>query len=111
MDSISLIRMIKFGLVGFSGLGVDFSITYLLKEKVKLNKYVANCCGFCCAVISNFFLNAYWTFADSSNRGVLQFSSFALIAIMGLLINTLVIFLLIKKADWNFYLSKLAAIT
>ncbi|PWT96764.1 MAG: glycosyl transferase family 2 [Bacteroidetes bacterium] len=110
MDPISLIRVIKFGIVGFSGLGVDFSVTYVLKEKVKFNKYVANTCGFCCAVISNFFLNAYWTFSGSLTRGVLQFSSFALIAMLGLLINTVVIFLLVKKADLNFYLSKLAAI-
>lgn len=48
------IKIVKFGLVGFSGLLIDFGTTYFFKEKLNSNKYLANAFGFCIAVISNF---------------------------------------------------------
>ena len=41
-----IVKMIKFGLVGLMGMVIDFGITWLCKEKLKWNKYVANSCGF-----------------------------------------------------------------
>ena len=38
-------EFIKFCVVGGSGVGVDFGITYLLKEKARINKYIANSAG------------------------------------------------------------------
>ena len=37
-----LIQFIKFCVVGASGMAVDFGITFLGKENLRLNKYVAN---------------------------------------------------------------------
>ena len=105
------LRIIKFGLVGFVGLLVDFSVTYFLKEKVLINKYIANATGFTCAVISNFFLNKYWTFNSASNQFITnQFFLFATISVIGLCINSSVIMLLIKKMNMRFYLSKAIAV-
>src|SRR5215831_8480703 len=93
-------RLFKFGLVGLSGLLIDFSITYLLKEKVLINKYIANATGFTCAVISNFFLNKYWTFSSAGNQLVTnQFFLFAIISVMGLCINSSMIMFLVKKLN------------
>jgi len=104
-------RLFKFGLVGLSGLLIDFSITYLLKEKVLIIKYIANATGFSCAVISNFLLNKYWTFNSVSNKLISnQFFLFAIISVMGLCINSSVIMLLIKKMNIRFYLSKAIAV-
>jgi len=105
------LRIIKFGLVGFVGLLVDFSVTYFLKEKVLINKYIANATGFTCAVISNFFLNKYWTFNSASDQFITnQFFLFATISVIGLCINSSVIMLLIKKMNMRFYLSKAIAV-
>src|SRR6266496_4975235 len=80
-----LSRIIKFGLVGCTGLLVDFSVTYFLKEKVLINKYIANAAGFICAVISNFFLNKYWTFNSANNNLIAdQFFLFSIISAVGL---------------------------
>ncbi len=51
------IKFLKFLLVGVSGLIIDFSLTFLCKEKLLFNKYVANSIGFSMAQISNFLLN------------------------------------------------------
>ena len=39
-------QFFKFCVVGGSGVFVDFGVTYLCKEWLKLNKYVANSLGF-----------------------------------------------------------------
>jgi putative flippase GtrA len=104
-------RVLKFGLVGFLGLFIDFSVTYLLKEKIRINKYAANALGFTCAVVSNFFLNKYWTFNSANNKFISnQFFLFTAISVMGLCINSSVIMLLIRKMKMRFYLSKVVAV-
>ena len=63
-----LVKLAKFGVVGLIGMCVDFFTTWLLKEKLQLNKYVANSIGFTCAVVLNFFLNLHWTFQASAQN-------------------------------------------
>jgi putative flippase GtrA len=53
---------IKYGVVGFSGFCLDFSVTIFLKERVKLHRYLSNSIGFTVAASSNWFLNRIWTF-------------------------------------------------
>ena len=95
-------QFIKFALVGTSGLFIDFGITFLLKEKISFNKYFANSIGFSFAVISNYFLNKYWTFQDYDPEIFSQAGKFVLIAIIGLTINNQMIYLFNNKKWWNF---------
>lgn len=103
-------QFIKFAIVGTSGLFIDFGITFLLKEKLAYNKYIANSIGFSFAVISNYFLNKYWTFKDLDPEILSQAGKFVLIAIIGLIINNQVIYLFTFNKRWNFYLAKVFAI-
>jgi len=89
---------------------VDFGTTWLLKEKVKVNKYIANSTGFILAASSNYLFNRFWTFHSVNPRIVYEYGSFILISIVGLAINNLIIFLLNEKMKLNFYLSKLFAV-
>ncbi|MBK8558036.1 MAG: GtrA family protein [Lewinellaceae bacterium] len=102
-------KFIKFGVVGFSGLFVDFGITWVAKEILKLNKYVANSTGFMCAVVSNYILNRIWTFESHDPNVAVQFSKFLLIALVGLAINNGIIYLLTERFKVNFYVAKLVA--
>ena len=103
-------KFIRFGLVGFSGIFVDFGTTYFLKEKLKVHKYIANSCGFLLATISNYLLNRYWTFQSTDPRAFEQFGKFLAIAVIGLIFNNLIIYILNDKLKINFYLSKVFAI-
>lgn len=110
MHSLFISRFIKFVVVGFSGLLIDFGLTFIFKEKIKVQKYVANSIGFVTAATSNYFLNRVWTFHSQNPEMVLEYSKFILIALIGLAINTLVLWLLVSKMKWHFYFSKLLAI-
>lgn len=105
-----IIKFIKFGVVGASGVIIDFSLTYLLKEKLKINKYISNSLGFLTAASTNYILNRIWTFENNDPQIVLQYSKFLMVSIFGLVINNIVIYYLNDKKSLNFYLSKAIAI-
>lgn len=111
MMEISLIyKLLKFCVVGFSGMCLDFGITWLLKEKAKVNKYLANSTGFILAATSNYFFNRIWTFHSHNQQVIIEYFSFITISLIGLGLSNLIIYLLTEKLKLNFYLSKLFAI-
>ena len=110
IDPDFISKFLKFGLVGATGMLVDFGITFLMKEKFRLQKYLSNALGFTIAVLSNFVLNRWWTFGSHSPEVVTQFSSFALVAIAGLVINTFILWMLVSRQHFKFYFAKLIAI-
>jgi len=109
IDWLIFFKFLKFCAVGFSGLIIDFGITWILKEKAKINKYIANACGFIIAASSNYFWNRIWTFESVNEHIVSEYSSFVLIALIGLGINSLILWVLTDKFKLNFYLSKIIA--
>ncbi len=110
IDRLLLLKFLKFCVVGFSGMVIDFSTTWLLKEKAKVNKYVANSTGFILAATSNYIWNRIWTFQSENSQIAVEYLSFILISVAGLGINNFVIYLLNDRLKINFYLSKLLAI-
>lgn len=104
-------RLAKFGIVGLSGMALDFAITWLCKEKAGLNKFLANSLGFTVALINNYIWNRYWTFAAAAAQPWSeQFLKFVLVSLSGLVINNLLLLLLLKKTRMHFYLLKLLVI-
>lgn len=104
------LKFIKFGAVGFSGLFVDFGITYITKEWMRVPKYLANVIGFCTAATTNYFLNRIWTFQSHDPEIAIEYFQFFGISLIGLAINTLILWILVSKYHKHFYLSKLFAI-
>jgi len=104
-------KVVKFGLVGFSGMIIDYGITILFKEFIGINAYIANSLGFSCAASSNYLLNRIWTFRSKNPRITREYITFILIAVAGLILNNFIVWLL---SDYiftlNFYLAKLVAI-
>ncbi|MFN8310277.1 MAG: GtrA family protein [Chitinophagales bacterium] len=105
-----LMKMLKFGVVGFSSFVMDFSITYVTKEKLRFNKYIANSCGFFFSAIYNFTLNRLWTFHSQDDQIVLQMVKFGISMSIGLLLANTLIYVFNEKMKQNFYVSKLMAV-
>jgi putative flippase GtrA len=104
---MNILRFLKFGAVGLSGLIIDFSITWLCKEWLKINKYAANGIGFVFGVTNNYFLNRIFTFQNQDPKIGIQFLSFLLISIIGFGLNSGLLYFLQKKTALNFYASKI----
>ncbi|HON19515.1 MAG TPA: GtrA family protein [Salinivirgaceae bacterium] len=105
-----LIKFLKFGVVGFSGVIVDFGFTFVCKEWLKIPKYFANAIGFTIAATTNYILNRMWTFASTNPEVLREFGEFFVISLIGLSINTTVLYICIKRFGMNFYWAKLIAI-
>jgi putative flippase GtrA len=105
-----LVKFIKFGIVGFSGVFIDFGITYICKEWLKIQKYVANSIGFTVAASSNYLFNRTWTFKSQDPDIATEYTEFLVISLIGLGIANLIVWLIHSRLKQNFYLSKLFAI-
>jgi len=103
-------KILKFCLVGFTGMVIDFGLTYLFKEKLKVDKFLANSIGFSAAATNNYYLNRIWTFESTNQNISKEYSLFVGFALIGLLINNSVIYVLNEKLNMNFYFSKVLAI-
>ena len=110
IDKLLIYKFIKFGIVGCSGMIIDFGTTYLCKEILKINKFISSGIGFIFAATSNYFLNRAWTFESADERIGSQYLHFMIVSIIGLGINSLTLYFLNEKLKWNFYFSKLLAI-
>lgn len=97
-------------MVGLSGMVIDFGATYLLKEHLKFHKYMANGVGFSLAATNNFYWNKVWTFQDTHVAITQQYLSFVIVSLIGLGINTLMLWGLDKTTRLHFYLAKVVAI-
>jgi len=104
-----VVKFFKFGAVGFSGIAVDFAVTYIFKEKINLQKYFANMIGFSTAASYNYLLNRVWTFHSHNNQVINEYLIFMTVSVIGLGMNTLILWYLVSK-NHNFYIAKMFAI-
>jgi dolichol-phosphate mannosyltransferase len=60
---------IKFIITGFLGFGVDFGFAYLFINIFNIAKTTSNMMSAEIAIISNFFINNFWSFKDKKIKG------------------------------------------
>ncbi|MGD1906434.1 MAG: glycosyltransferase [Leptolyngbyaceae cyanobacterium] len=109
-------RFLRFGLVGFSGLFVDYAVFFLLFSQLGVGLTTSNVLSAETAIFNNFLWNDAWTFADFSQQQkgwrarLKRFLKFNLICLAGLVLNTLIVNLLFNVFGLNAYLAKFIAI-
>lgn len=86
-------RFLKFGLVGASGMVVDYAVLFLMHNICGLNDILSNTISFSCAATSNYFLNRIWTFRSKEKQVSVEYLKFLAVSIVGLLINNAVLLL------------------
>jgi len=85
-------RFIKFAMVGALGAVIDFGLLNLLKQYYGWPLLMANTASVCVAIASNFVWNRLWTYPESRSRKKrTQLPQFALVNLMGLIINNLIV--------------------
>lgn len=117
IDWLFVTRLIRFAIVGFSGVFVDLGGFYFLHTLLGLALTPSSMLSMELAIINNFFWNDIWTFgdiADPENLGghqrLQRFINFNLICFFGLILNTLIVNFLVYKVGMNAYIAKLVAI-
>jgi putative flippase GtrA len=81
-------RFFKFALVGALGAVIDFVVMNLLSHFANMSLVYAGTISICCAVISNFILNRFWTYPESRSRPLFnQLGMFFIVNLAGLAIR------------------------
>jgi putative flippase GtrA len=128
--SDSIKQLVKYGMVGMVGLVIDMGVYYLLVNKFSvhypfsthisgllggkmsvgmLDILISNIISSTLAVINNFMLNSYFTFKVTDNK-LKRFTSFACIAIIGMIISSMLLTLFIGIMKMDDMLAKAFAI-
>jgi putative flippase GtrA len=113
---VFLSRLIRFAIVGLSGVFVDLGGFYVLHTLLGWVLTPSAILSTEVAIINNFFWNDVWTFRDMSVQQKLgtqrlqRFFKFNLICFFGLIFNSLIVNLLFYKFEMNEYMAKMIAI-
>ena len=101
MSGISKVigQFARFGLVGVINTGIDFGLTNILfllfRPDGNLGLVLISTVACAIAAVNSYLMNSRWTFADRVDEP-LAFLRFALVALLGLVVNTTV-FLFVTK--------------
>ncbi|MDR1090848.1 MAG: GtrA family protein [Prevotella sp.] len=123
-------QLVKYGIVGVVGLIIDMGVFYLLVKKFSvhypfssfisnilrgnmsvgmLDILISNIISSTLAIINNFMLNSYFTFKVTDKK-LKRFTSFAGIAVIGMIISSLLLTLFIGIMKIDDMVSKVLAI-
>ena len=115
-EQFPIARFLRFGLVGFSGVFVDFAVFYLLRTQFGLPIARSTILSAEVAVINNFLWNDLWTFGDIARRQpgkrqwLRRFFKFNLVCLAGIILQALLVSLLHDAFGANEFAAKLGAI-
>lgn len=118
LSQLPVERLIRFALVGLSGVFVDMTVLYLLHDPSGLGWGLTRSKIFAAelAIINNFFWNDRWTFGDISRRQrgwrlrLIRLLKFNILCLMGLVLNVLLLNLLFNSLHINYLVANLLAI-
>ena len=89
-----LMQIIKFIIVGGIATVIDYLIFFILHELLGINTIISNIISFTVSVIYNYIASVKWVFeVDESKDKKQQFIIFIVFSILGLLINTGIVYL------------------
>lgn len=96
-------KFVKFGIVGCTGMVVDYAFLALFVNVCGMADLLANACSFTLAATSNYYLNRVWTFRSREKQVGKEYLTYFLVSLIGLGISTLTIYLLeLALPQWSF---------
>jgi len=107
-------KVVRFGLVGLSGIFVNMGLLYALTEIAGLYYLVSAAIAIELSIVNNFVWNDVWTFKSAGDlrfgRRTRRFWSFQAVSMGGLAINMVVLYLLAGVAGAYYLVANLAGI-
>ncbi len=100
-------QLIKYGIIGIVGLGIDFGFFEGLSYLGVTLKW-ANFISSSCALIHNFFMNRFWTF-KVKDHWFKRFIKYYLVGQVTTLFTTLMLFLFVQLLGYNKLVVKICA--
>lgn len=95
-------RIIKYLASGCIGIVVNLGLLYVLADLLGLHYLVSSFLAVSCSTVVGFLLQKYWTFEARSKEGTKrEFSLYVGVAIMNIVLNTLIVYLLVDFSGFH----------
>lgn len=104
-----LSEVVRFGVVGASGVAVNSSLLYVFHGMAGWPLIPASAVAVEAAIVNNFLWNDVWTFSER-NKTPYRFLRFNLVSMGGLAVNTLVLAAVVSLSGIHYLLANLLAI-
>ena len=100
------------GYVIFAGVAtiVDIGLLYFLTAFIGFHYLISGAVSYTCGMITNYFLHKIFNFKNKSKKIAQQFGLFAFVALIGLALNQLILWLLVEFVDLFYMYAKLISI-
>ena len=122
MNPESIKQFFRFGTVGILNTAIDIGFFYILTNYAHLHYIFASTISFTLGIINSYIWNRIWTFKSSDRTITKEFLRFALVSVIGLVLNTLFLGMFVEFMGlpnligkifatflvlvWNFFMSK-----
>ena len=106
---VLLIKVIKFIIVGGIATVISGFVFYLCDNYLKTSVLISNTIAFIVSVIYNFWASVKWVFDVKEDDPKKQFIVFIVLSIIGLLINTAIVYVTIDILKWWSMICKVIA--
>ena len=105
-----MIQIFKFIVVGGIATVIDWIIYFVLYHFIKIEPIIANIISFAVSVVYNYWASCKYVFKVNKEKSkARQFIEFIVFAVIGLLINEVIIWGLHNELEWNAMLVKIIA--
>ena len=105
-----IITIFKFSLSGLLGVSINFLITFILKDKLNIHKYVSNTTGLSIALLVNFLCNKYWTYGNYNTTIFNEIIKFIIVILISAILNHFIVYYFNSVKNIRFYYSKIIAV-
>lgn len=93
-------QIVKFIFVGGTAFVIDYLVMIFLTEVFNINYLVSSVISFCVSVIYNYVMSTVWVFEVDKEKSKTQtFAMFIILSVIGLIINTIVMWLLVDGTN------------
>ena len=105
-----LMQIIKFIIVGGISTIIDYIIFFILHDFLNWNTIISNIIGFTVSVIYNYIISIKWVFdVNKDNDPKKQFIIYIILSIIGLLINTAIVYFCVDIMKFYSLIGKVIA--
>jgi len=93
----------KYGLASVCAMVVDVGLLYILVDYIHMNYLYATTIAFCFGLAFHYALVKIFVFKISRIKPIKEFVWYALIGLIGLILNNLIIYILVRMQLWYIY--------
>ena len=102
-------QILKFGLVGGTAFVIDYVLLYFCTEFLHIHYLISSIISFTVSVIFNYILSIKWVFHVKKKQDVKDFVIFIILSVIGLGINSLIMYVMVEKFGVYYMLSKIVS--